>query len=228
MQLAALQQTPAFKRLSVKAKMFVAGYVGSYESLGAPDAVFATRSAYQNDGENARKMSYAVLKNKKVAACLQVWRDYGKSKRALFLEDLEREMNVAADGSAKRNRLVQLYGQTAFGIKIPETRKPSEKIKEEKVMNNSDPMNPSTKNLTGKWNRSSAFSPKILAILTGAITASIQIAIENFTRAADFESLTPEQQVEAGQLLANSVTTEFAAYVERLKAQYGSALQGRS
>jgi hypothetical protein len=121
----ALEQTPEFKRLSVKGKMFVASFVGSYESFGAPDAVFATQSAYRNDDDNARKMSYAVVKNKTIAACLQVWRDFGKSKRDLFIEDLERQMNAAPEGSAKHNRLVQLYGETAFGTKIPKTRKPS-------------------------------------------------------------------------------------------------------
>jgi hypothetical protein len=125
--LQALQRTPEFQRLSVKARMFVATYVGSYESLGSPDAVLATKSAYQNDGENAaenaRKMSYAIVKNKKVAACLRVWRDFGKSKRDVFIEDLERQMNAAPEGSAKRDRLVQLYGQAAFGAKIPKTRK---------------------------------------------------------------------------------------------------------
>jgi hypothetical protein len=129
MSLQVLEQTPEFKRLSVKAKMFVSSFVGTYESLGVPDAVFATKSAYQNDGENeaenARKMSYAVLKNKKVAACLQVWRDFGKSKRVLFIEDVERRMKAAPEGSAKHERLVQLYGQIAFGAKIPKTRKPS-------------------------------------------------------------------------------------------------------
>ena len=95
-------------------------------------------------------------------------------------------------------------------------------------MNNSDPMNTSTKNSTGKWNRSSAFSPEVLAILTAATYAAVESAIQNFTRAVDFDSLTPEQQLEAVQLLANGVTTEFAAHVEKLKAEYGSALQGRN
>ena len=132
MSLTALQQKPEFKRLSVKAKMFVSGYVGSDESFGAPDAVWATRSAYQNhDLESARKMSYAVLKNKKVAACLKVWKDFGKSKRTLFLEDLERQMHAAPEGSAKRDRLVQLYGQAVFGAAVPKTRtsKKSKRIK---------------------------------------------------------------------------------------------------
>jgi hypothetical protein len=129
MTLAALKRTPEFQRLSVKARMFVAGYVGSYESFGVPDAVFATQSAYQNDGENARKMGYAVLKNKKVAACLRVWRDFGKSERDLFIEDVERQMKAAPEGSAKHERLVQLYSQIAFGAKIPKIRKSSKKSK---------------------------------------------------------------------------------------------------
>jgi hypothetical protein len=132
MSLAVLKRTPEFQRLSVKAKMFLQTYVGSYESFGAPDAVFATQAAYQNDGENARKMSYNVPKNKKVAACLRVWRDFGKSKRTLFIEDLERQMNAASEGSAKRDRLVQRYGQAAFGTKIPKTRKSSKKSKRSK------------------------------------------------------------------------------------------------
>ena len=130
MTLAALKRTPEFQRLSVKAKMFLQTYVGSYESLGVPDAVFATQSAYRNGREeNARKMSYAVLKHKKVAACLRVWRDFGKSERDLFIEDVERQMKAAPEGSAKHERLVQLYGQIAFGAKIPKIRKSSRKSK---------------------------------------------------------------------------------------------------
>jgi hypothetical protein len=124
MTLAALQQTPEFKRLSVKAKLFVQTYVASYESFGIPDAVLATQAAYDTAGENARKMSYAVLKNKKVSACLKVWVDFGKSKRELFIEDLERQMKAAPEGTAKHDRLVQLYGEVSFGAKI---RKPSKK-----------------------------------------------------------------------------------------------------
>jgi len=127
MSLQLLMQTPEFQRLSVKGRMFVSSFVGTYESFGAPDAVFAMQSAYQNKGEhaaeNARKMSYNVLKSKKVDACLQVWRDSEKSKREAFIEDLERQMKATREGSAKHGRLVQLYGQIAFGAEIPETRK---------------------------------------------------------------------------------------------------------
>jgi hypothetical protein len=95
-------------------------------------------------------------------------------------------------------------------------------------MNNSHPMNHSTKNLTGRWNRSSALKPEKIGMLNAATYAAIESAIQNFTRVVDFESLTPELQLEAVQMVANGVTTELAAYVETLKAQYGSALQGRT
>ena len=92
----------------------------------------------------------------------------------------------------------------------------------------SDPMNSSTKNFTGKWNRSSALTPEKIGMLNAANYAAIESAIQNFTHAVDFESLTPEQQFEGVELLANGVTIELAAYVETLKVRYGSALQGRS
>ena len=91
----------------------------------------------------------------------------------------------------------------------------------------SSPMRPSTKNLSGKWNRSAAFTPEKIAALTVITRTAVELAIRNFQQAVDFASLTPDQQLEAGELLANGVTTELAAYVETLKVRYGSALQGR-
>jgi hypothetical protein len=91
-----------------------------------------------------------------------------------------------------------------------------------------DPMYPSTKNLSGKWNRSAAFKPETIAALIVITRTAVESAIQNFKQAVDFASLTPEQQLEAGELLANGVTTELAAYVEKLKTEYGSALQGRN
>jgi len=91
----------------------------------------------------------------------------------------------------------------------------------------SGPMRPSTKNLSGKWNRSSARKPETIAMLSGTITTAVEAAIENFKRAVDFESLTPEMQLEAGQLLANNTSAAVAEYAEKLLATIPVDANGR-
>jgi hypothetical protein len=90
-----------------------------------------------------------------------------------------------------------------------------------------DPMYPSTKNLSGKWNRSSALKPETIAVLTGTITTAVDAAIENFKRAVDFESLTPEMQLESISLLANNTSAAIAEYAEKLLATIPVDANGR-
>jgi hypothetical protein len=115
----ALEQTPEFKRLSAKARFYVQNHVATYEAFGEPDVIFSTQSAYGNSGENARKMSYAVVKNKKVAACLKVWKDSAKTAREIIAEDLGQRIAAAKEGSAKRSKLIALYSAFEFDGKIP-------------------------------------------------------------------------------------------------------------
>ena len=87
--------------------------------------------------------------------------------------------------------------------------------------------NRSTKNLTGRWNRSSALKPEKIGMLNAATYASIESAIQNFKRAVDFESLTPEQQLEAVQLLANNTSAAVVEYAENLLATIPVDANGR-
>jgi hypothetical protein len=88
-------------------------------------------------------------------------------------------------------------------------------------------MNPSTKNLTGKWNRSSALKPATIAMLNGIIIMAVDAAIQNFKQAVDFDSLTPEQQNEAGQLLVNNTSAAVAEAAAQLLAMIPVDANGR-
>ena len=123
MTLAQLEQLPEFKSLaSAKQRLWLQTVVASLP-LGFPDFVLATQTAYGNCGENARTMGYAVRKNVKVSRILQIIENYGKTERDLYLEKLQAEMDAAPAGSAKRERLVALYGQIMFGAKMPKSSK---------------------------------------------------------------------------------------------------------
>jgi len=64
-----------------------------------------------------------------------------------------------------------------------------------------------------EWNRSSAHTPEVLAILTTATNMAIQNAIET----VDMVGFTDEQKAEAFQLIARGVTDGIAEFAERLK-----------
>jgi hypothetical protein len=68
------------------------------------------------------------------------------------------------------------------------------------------------------WNRSSAFSPEILGILTSITAYAVQDAIARFERAVDVSLLTEEQRAEATQMLIAGVTERMAQFTERLKS----------
>lgn len=70
---------------------------------------------------------------------------------------------------------------------------------------------------TNKWNRSSAFTPEVLGIVTEVMTSAVQNAIAKFDHALGDLSLTDEQKVAAYALLANGVTEGIALAVEDLK-----------
>jgi hypothetical protein len=82
-------------------------YIQSTLDLGEPDPIFATLSAYETTaGENARTLSYTILGQKKVQAALQVWKNYGKSKSRIALEEIEAEISTTRPGSITRRRLL--------------------------------------------------------------------------------------------------------------------------
>jgi hypothetical protein len=124
-----LEQTPEFRSLSVKQKFWVTTYLQSLIDCGMVDPILATQAAYQNEGENARTMSYYVLRNKKVQATLRVFLNFGKSKRGVFIDDLKAEIEASRPGSAVRERLIALYAQVNFGAKIPKSLKSQKKRK---------------------------------------------------------------------------------------------------
>src|SRR5882762_6944769 len=116
MTLQALEQTAEFRALSVKQRFWVQTYVQSLVD-GIVDPVLATQSAYATEGENARTFSYQLRRNRKIQATLRVFWNFGKSKRGIFLDDLQAEIAAARPGSAARERLIALYVQTIFGGK---------------------------------------------------------------------------------------------------------------
>jgi len=66
------------------------------------------------------------------------------------------------------------------------------------------------------WNRSSAWSPEVLARLIAATNRAIKNAIET----ADKETFTDEQRAEAIQLLCDGVTDGLAQFAESLQPHH--------
>jgi hypothetical protein len=67
------------------------------------------------------------------------------------------------------------------------------------------------------WNRSSAFSPEVLATLNTATNMAVQNAIQIFEREIDNASLSAEQYAEAIQMLAQGAADGIAEFAESLK-----------
>ena len=108
MSLDALSRTPEFKALTIRQALWVQTYVCSIRDLGIPDTVFATQSAFGNDGENARTFSYQLLRNSRVQAAIRVWRNFGKSKRDILLNDVRADIKASRPGSPARAKLREL------------------------------------------------------------------------------------------------------------------------
>jgi hypothetical protein len=123
MTLPELEQTSEFRALSAKQKLWLQTYVQSFIDCGGLDPILATQSAYQTRGENARTFAYQLLRNKKIQATLRVFWNFGKSKRGIFLDDLQAEIQASRPGSAVRERLIALYAQTIFGGKKSKKQK---------------------------------------------------------------------------------------------------------
>jgi hypothetical protein len=66
-----------------------------------------------------------------------------------------------------------------------------------------------------KWNRSSAFSPEVVAALNTAIEQAVSAALEILS--SILTSLTDSQRAEAIQLIAQGATDGVAAFAESLK-----------
>lgn len=123
MSLRQLEQTAEFQALSVQQRLFLQTYLQSLADTGKADALLATQVAFHNHGENARTMAYGVLKQKKIIVALRAWRNFGKSKRQIFLADLQAEIDASKAGSAARTRLQSLYAETIFGITLKKAKR---------------------------------------------------------------------------------------------------------
>jgi hypothetical protein len=134
MSLQQLQTTPEYKRCSLKHRFFITTLLASLRDLGVADQILATQSAYGNEGESARCMSYAILKTQKVRDVIAVYENYGKSAatiqreakqaaREQYIETVKSELDSAKPGSAARARLVELYGTLMFQTKISKSAK---------------------------------------------------------------------------------------------------------
>jgi len=108
MTMDALSRTPEFKGLSIRQALWTQTYCQSLIDLGKADAVFATQAAFGNEGENARTMSYQLLRNPKVQACLRVFNNFGKSKREILLNDVRADIQASKPGSPARAKLREI------------------------------------------------------------------------------------------------------------------------
>jgi hypothetical protein len=118
MTLRQLEQTAEFQALPVQQKLWLQTFIQSLRDTGKADALLATQVAFHNTGENARTLGYKVLRQKKLRAALKVWRNFGRSKREIFLADLQDEIDESVPGSAARSRLQLLYSQTMLGFPL--------------------------------------------------------------------------------------------------------------
>ena len=80
-------ETPEFKRLTAKQKMFVVTYIEN-----GYDPIHATRTAYLcKSDKNAHIMSYALLRNFHVIMCLAY--HFGDDPEKTFLDSLARDIH---------------------------------------------------------------------------------------------------------------------------------------
>jgi len=70
------------------------------------------------------------------------------------------------------------------------------------------------------WNRSSAWSPEVLARLNTATSQAVLRAIEVFKGAVDMASFTEEERAEAYRLLCDGVTDGMAKFEESLRPHH--------
>jgi hypothetical protein len=116
MSLNALSRTPEFRTLTVRQQLWVQTYCQSVIDLGAADLVFVTQASFATEGENARTFSYQILRNPKVKACLKVFTNFGKSKRAVFLDDVRADIKASRSGSPARAKLREIEAKL-IGVK---------------------------------------------------------------------------------------------------------------
>ncbi|MBZ5662392.1 MAG: hypothetical protein LAO08_18475 [Acidobacteriia bacterium] len=120
MSLDTLSRTVEFRALTVQQQLWTQTYCQSIVDFGAADPVFATQAAFGNAGknarENARTMSFQLLRNKNVQACLRVFNNFGKSKRDILLNDVRVDIEASRPGSPARAKLREIEAKL-IGVK---------------------------------------------------------------------------------------------------------------
>ena len=92
MNLIRLEQTPEYRALTLKQRLFVAAYCEGGLATGVYDAVQAVFAAYKcKSMETARVMSYSLMGNIRIVAVLN--RHFGTSPTEEFFVQLNRAIN---------------------------------------------------------------------------------------------------------------------------------------
>jgi len=87
--LSEIEKTPEYKKLRRKQKLFVATYIQSGIDTGTYDATGSVLASYAcADWETARRMSYGLLKNVKIAEVLNL--HFSLTPRERFIASLNR------------------------------------------------------------------------------------------------------------------------------------------
>jgi len=64
-------------------------------------------------------------------------------------------------------------------------------------------------------NRSTSFYPETAARIGTALSHAVVAALENLKTVIDFDSLSPERQVEVGSWVVNRITAEGNSWIEK-------------
>lgn len=116
MSLDALSRAPEFRALTVRQQLWVETYAASERDLGSPDAKLATRVAFECGDQNIHRISFQMLRKRRIKAVLRVWHNFGKSERRIALDDLRADIAASKEGSAARAKLRELEAQL-LGVK---------------------------------------------------------------------------------------------------------------
>lgn len=116
MTLDALSRTPEFRALTVRQQLWIQTYCAAERDLGIPDTKLATRVAFECGDQNVHRISFQLLRKRRVKAVLKVWRTFGKSKRAVLLDEIYADIAASRPGSPARAKLREIEAKL-LGVK---------------------------------------------------------------------------------------------------------------
>jgi hypothetical protein len=116
MSLDALSRTPEFRACTIRQQLFLQTYCASERDLGVADAKLATRAAFECEDRNTHRISFQVLRKRRVKAALRVWQTFGKSPRRIALDDLRADIAASKPGSPARAKLREIEAKL-IGVK---------------------------------------------------------------------------------------------------------------